>query len=124
MKRLEDELRTLLRRRDPPAGFAQRVLRRIEAGESRRARNPLGYLLSRQTPRWLAASLAGILLVIGLSLYQRERRSLEARRDSKQALLALRITGQKLNEALERAARAGRRSADEMDKSDFSEEEP
>jgi hypothetical protein len=123
MKRLEDELQNLLRRRDPPAGFAGRLLRKIAAEERQSGWHGLRHFFRSPAFHWLAASLAGALLVIGLALYQRQQRRIEARKDSQQALLALRITGQKLNEALARAANVGRHPG-EIEKSDLSEEEP
>lgn len=123
MRRLEDELRDALRRREPPSGFASRVLARIGAGKQ--AGNSLRSFVGTPAFRWLAGSLAGVILVVGLAFHQEQaRRAAEAERDSRQALLALRITGQKLNEAFARVAGAGRHVPGDPAKFDLSQEEP
>jgi hypothetical protein len=90
MSRLEDELRNALRREEPPQGFASRVLARAEAGPAPRrwfAWPPL---------RWASAVTAVAVVAGGLS-YERERRTrAEGERAKEQVLLALHITGSKL----------------------------
>ena len=78
MNELEDELRSVLRRENPPAGFAARVLAR--AGSHWR--------------RWAAAGIAaGLLLSVGSFEY----RQYEGRKAKDQLLLAIGIAGSKLN---------------------------
>jgi hypothetical protein len=90
MDDLERELRRSLRRVEPRAGFADRVMAKLDA--------PV-----RETPRraWMApgwAVAAGLAVVLaGGSLYhqQQERARAEAARD--QLLLALEITAKQLD---------------------------
>jgi hypothetical protein len=88
MSRLEDELRQALRRREPPAGFAERVLAHARQREKRRP-----YLFHW---RWLAAATALIIVAAGLHLFEEGRRRIEGERAKAQVMLALRVTGSKL----------------------------
>jgi hypothetical protein len=83
MSRLEDELRAALGREEPPAGFADRVLARARPAGFRRL-------------RWVAALAACLALAAG-GLVERERRE-RARGEmaKRQVMLALGITGSKL----------------------------
>jgi hypothetical protein len=91
----EDQLRKALRPVDPEAGFAERVLARIEATPAARSRRWLPERF-RGLPAALAASVVmGMVLVYGWHV-DRERRGLEARR---QLIQALQITGEKLDVA-------------------------
>ncbi len=88
--RLEDQLRTALRRQEPPAGFAKRVLARATA-ETR----VIGF--TRKRLLWLAAAsltaaLAGSAISAGIHRRQEETAG-------RQALLALRIAAEKLDAA-------------------------
>jgi len=97
MSRLEDELRQALRRREPPAGFAERVLARAHPRESRRP--------SWFHWRWLAAAAALMVLVVGLYFFEERRRRLEGERAKQQVMLALHLTGSKLRLAQQRIQR-------------------
>lgn len=108
MKPFEDEVRSALRRREPPEGFARRVMSRIEDERHAQGR-PLSMFFRAQPFRWLAAGALGLILIIGLASY---RQRVQAQKDSEQAVLALRIAGRTLNVALDRAARAGQRLQD------------
>ena len=80
MKEFEDELRSALERKHPPAGFAQRVMAR--RGPKR-----------RRPARWLAGAIAaGLTLSVGGFEY----RQYEGRKAKRELLLALEITGSKL----------------------------
>ena len=95
---LEDELRAALRRQEPPAGFAARVLARTQP--------PAAAPHPRPSYRWTwaAASLAACL-TLGLGLievrHEQEKRArgLEAKQELMQAM---RITGSKLRLAQEK----------------------
>ena len=84
MNWIEDELRVALQRREPPDGFAQRVI-----GRARRPR-----------PQWrFAAIAAAILLILGVGLFRyreaaAERRNGEVARE--QLVLAIQIAAGKL----------------------------
>ena len=93
MSELEDELRHLLRRRQPPAGFDERVLRRLEVERLRY--RPLRL---RRLIVWAAAAV--LVVAIGGAIQYRtgqraqERAKGEAAKE--QVLEALRIVGSKL----------------------------
>ena len=85
----ENQLKNALRPVEPPEGFADRVIARIERAP---ARPRVAHL-----PRWVAAIAASVLLgVIVLHQWQMNRKAqgLEARR---QLIEALRVTGEKLD---------------------------
>jgi hypothetical protein len=98
MNRLEDDLRAALRRRDPPEGFAARVLARL--GPERTRRRVSLRVRSKPWIRWAAAAaLALVVLAAPLAEYHRRREG-EAVRN--QAMLALRIASSQLNSALKK----------------------
>ena len=85
----EEQLRRSLRPVEPPEGFAERVLARVEAAQSPRIRT-----------RWPVPAGLAAALFLGLGLYihtdqqRQELAGLEARR---QVIEALRLTDQKLD---------------------------
>jgi len=81
---LESELRDVLRRVDPPPGFAQRVMERVAAGFSR----PIGGLKAAATRALAAAALIAIA-VGGWGVHE----TLRARSE---LLTAMRIASQKV----------------------------
>jgi hypothetical protein len=91
-KDFEDRLRGALRPVDPPDGFEQRLLARIE-------REPTQVQPAGRRVRWLPAALAAsTVLAVALGTHQwqarREQQGLEAR---EQLIEALRMTGEKLD---------------------------
>ena len=97
MSRLEDELRTALRREQPSAGFAERVLAR--AAEPRRS---FWDWFRLPTFRWaMAGALALIMVAAGLE-YRHEQERARGEAAKQQLMLALRITGSKLKLAQQR----------------------
>ena len=86
---LDHELRRALRRPPAPAGFAGRVMRRIEGRETRET-----------THAWRAIA-ASLLLValLGGWLYHRNQTRKEGERARAQLMLALRIAGEKVRYA-------------------------
>jgi hypothetical protein len=83
---LEQELKTALGRKDPPADFAERVLRQAAQNGGRRA-------TVHPWPRWLAAA-AAVLVLAGTGLGYRQHRGEVAKQ---KVMLALRITSMKVN---------------------------
>jgi hypothetical protein len=84
MMDFEDQLRASLRRKDPPPGFAARLLARLPA---------------RQVPVWrrLAVGIAAALVIAtGVIRYHEYQKGLEAKHD---LLLALEITAEKMSVA-------------------------
>jgi hypothetical protein len=93
MTQMDDELRRALRRVDPPAEFADRVLQRAAAeGAPDRAQ------ASRFTTplRWAVA--AALVAAVGSGVWYRaeERRKQEGEEAKRQVLLSLSIAGGKL----------------------------
>jgi hypothetical protein len=106
MSRLEDELRKALRREEPPAGFAERVLAAVEAEKERASLAPPASTktggwwrgLFPQFPLRLAAGCAAALMIAAVGLeyraqYQERARAEEAK---EQVMTALRIAGTKI----------------------------
>jgi hypothetical protein len=112
MKPFEEELKDALRRVEPPAGFAERVLDR--AGKKSHSRPSLAdwfRALFRPRPvRWAAAfGLACLLAVIGTESYrQHQQARIQGEIAGAQARLALQIASTKLNAVLKDAARTNR----------------
>jgi hypothetical protein len=104
MSRFDDELKSALRRQDPPQGFADRVLARAaEQGtrEVKPARREWLKIFAQPLRwpvlRWAAVAAVSAALVLGGVHYrnvQRERARGEAAKE--RLLLALRIAGNKL----------------------------
>lgn len=92
---LEDDLRAALRPVEPPEGFEQRVLARLdESGGNRRGP-------ARTFSAWAAAAGLAFASVAGIAVYNHQQqealqrqRALDAR---DQLILALQITGKKLD---------------------------
>jgi anti-sigma factor RsiW len=103
----EDDLRAALKRQDPGAHFTQRVMARILQAESKSSspRQTPGSFFSLWRVVQFRAAVACVLVAalvfagwIGLA---RHRRAQE-KRAAEQAILALKITGSKLNYVLQR----------------------
>jgi len=99
MMRGDDELRRALRRVEPPAGFAERVLHRAsEGGVSILAhrRGPLGSVLSGAMVRWATAAALAIAVTGGMWYRAEQRRQAQGEEARRQVLIGLRITSSKL----------------------------
>jgi hypothetical protein len=83
---LDDELRAALRREAPSAGFAQRVVARAQSKPMRKSFFP------RMT--WALAMAA--MLAVGFFTVS-EYRQVKGERAAREAVIALRITAEKLN---------------------------
>jgi hypothetical protein len=107
---LERDLRQALRRVDPPAGFAEAVLSRLEPG--RGAEPPLPRRAVGPT-RWLPLGLAASLVAaaLGGAAWLEQERHQQGAMAADQVRQALRISSQQLNDirarALERVAPQG-----------------
>jgi hypothetical protein len=103
MDPLKSKLRRALSRLDPPDGFAERVLRRIEDEEKKKARGGTNRgrfsawpsMMSRRPV--LAGALAVLLAMVGgAHLYRRHQERLRTEMAKEQLLMALQITGTEL----------------------------
>jgi hypothetical protein len=105
MRELDEELRRLTRREQPPPGFAERVLRRVADETATPGRD--------ERRAWLLRLTAAAILVIGVAgvlqyrtvQEERERARGEAARE--QVLEALRIAGSKLHTVQEKIRELG-----------------
>jgi hypothetical protein len=107
MKPLDNELRNMLKRQEPPEGFADRVLARLEtAPPDRNLVRCTARLWRWPVLRWAAVAAACLLIVLGVARYQHQQRvRAQAEQASRQAMLALEIARAELNTALEQAQR-------------------
>ena len=101
MNDLEKQLRSAMRRCDPPAGFADRVMARTHQDAGRESRWKIDFWKWGLKLRWAAIPALAVLLVFGFwfrtyELRQQEKEALVAKQ---QVMLALRITGSKLRMA-------------------------
>ena len=93
MSRLEKKLRDVLKREEPPAGFAERVLARtIEVKQNARAS-----ILAWRGLRWgLAGALCLALAMAGIGYRQAQEERARSEAAKEQLLLALKIAGDQL----------------------------
>lgn len=99
---LATSLKRALRRESPPAGFAGRVMERIERGDTRRPR----------PARWraVAASLTLAILLGGYGTHKlAEQRREEGERARQQVLQAMTIAGEKVRYAQQEVRAIGSR---------------
>ena len=95
MSQFERDLRESLKRREPPAGFANKVIARAHATDKRSA---WGW-----SWQWAAAAALVLLIVGGGAFSVREqRRQTENERKKEQLMASLRIAGSKLRFVEER----------------------
>lgn len=92
MNRFERELKESMKRREPPPGFAERVLAHTFATEKP------GF----SGWRWVAVAAMVLLMVGGIAFVREQRRLAENERAKQQLMVALRITGSKLRSVQEK----------------------
>lgn len=136
----EDDLKKALERKDPRAGFTQRVMARVNQAKAEgntqsapRPKKTNGALLAwwKLRPAWNFAVVAILLLAFGLGGYQyseyrhkediriaeeNQRRLKEAEKARDQAIMALEIARSKLNHVLQHAQLAADSSDEGNDK--------
>ncbi|HEY3767216.1 MAG TPA: hypothetical protein VGN44_00960 [Candidatus Angelobacter sp.] len=138
----EDDLKKALERKDPGAGFTQRVMARVNQAKAEgakpatspaRPKKTNGALLGwwKLRPAWSFAVVAILLLSFGLGGYQyseyrhredikiaaeNQRQLKEAEKARDQAIMALEIARSKLNHVLEHAQLAADSSDEGNDK--------
>ena len=109
MKPLDDELHSLLKQKEPPEGFAARLLARLNTAPPRTTlAQRLSAIYRQPMLRWVAvATMVCVMAILGDARYQRQQRvRAQAEHASREATLALRITNAELEAALERAQHA------------------
>jgi hypothetical protein len=87
MDQLENDLKDALRRVEPPAGFEQRVFARLARESSPRKR----------FTTWATAAGLAFASLGGIVIYQQQQQQRKAEEAHEKLVLALRITGQKLD---------------------------
>ena len=97
MTNFEDQLRESLQPDDVPPGFANRVLARLPEASPQR---PLPGL--RRVAIWAAALVICIGGVTGLEISKTREERAQGEKARQELMLALRITGTKLNQAQSR----------------------
>lgn len=100
----EDDLRVALQRKDPGEAFTQRVMARVDQGETETTLPGLRWWSLRFRPLFageLAAAAVAVASWVGIQQYQSRQRA-EGERAKEQAILALRIAHAKLNQVFER----------------------
>ncbi|MGH9405329.1 MAG: hypothetical protein ACRD3D_05755 [Terriglobia bacterium] len=110
MKGLEEQLRSMLRREEPPASFTERVLARVrgKAKPRKALRRFVDALVPRPMPRWAAAAaaLACVLVALSYTGYRgREQRRGELA--TAEVMVALRITSAQLNATFQKTLLSG-----------------
>jgi len=106
MNEIDQQLKRALRRCEPPEGFADRVLARVDK-EPSLAATRAAWMLWRwpsSSLRWaaVAALVAAAATGIGYQVREQHREKAEGLAAKQQVMLALRITGSKLRVAKER----------------------
>jgi hypothetical protein len=105
MNDLERQLKDALRRCDPPANFANRVMARVAAENEHSVPRALSRLLPWHWPmlRWgvVAATLC-LVAGTGYRIHERRVEEAEAMAAKRQVMIALHITGAKLRIAQQR----------------------
>jgi hypothetical protein len=94
MSPLENNLKTALRRRNAPDGFAERVMERIS-----RAPEPqsVSAALSR---KWMAVAAAGLIAIMSAGVWEygyAQQRRAQAEQATAELVYALQVTSAKLN---------------------------
>src|SRR5262245_54348563 len=92
MNRFERDLSESLKRREPPPGFAERVLAHTFATEKP------GW----SAWQWLAVAALVVLMVGGVVVVREQQRQAEIEHNKQQLIVALQITSSKLNRVQER----------------------
>ena len=116
MKPLEDELKSALRRAEPPEGFTQRVLARARQEVNSKATfgQSLKAFLRLPAMRWVVAfGLGCFLSVFAVQRYrERQQARMQGEIAGAQAKIALHIASAKLNAALRDAVGPDRRRSE------------
>lgn len=98
MKNLEENLRQALDRVEPPSGFAARVLARAvqEEGNKRTRSSFWMALFGTGGLRWATVCTLCVVLAASGALYEHDAQRRRGEAAKEQLMLALRITGSKL----------------------------
>ncbi len=93
MTAFEEELRKAMAKREPPAGFTERVLAKTE-GRSGKAQSWLSRIFG-----WRLAPVFALVLILSAGItYQRHEHTVRGEKAKQELLVALRIAGSKLHD--------------------------
>jgi hypothetical protein len=101
---LDQELKRALRRRDPPSGFAERTLARLNEPASGGGRAPGPAVASRSARRLVAAAAAVVLLAVAGERLSRPRPNDAGEQAAREVERALRLTREALATVREKVA--------------------
>jgi len=105
MSEFEEQLRRALRRREPPEGFAERVLAKAAT-----LRTP------KPKPRWrwaLAAAATVLITAAGLQYHQEREMRIRGERAKEQVVVALQFAGAQVHLAQQKVLRLSENGEDE-----------
>lgn len=103
MNEIDEQLKRALRRCEPPEGFADRVVARVEREAPQATWRSAWTLWRWPSLRWAVVAALVAVAATGIVYQLRERREeAEALAAKQQVMLALRITGSKLRVAKQR----------------------
>lgn len=111
MNPLEQELKNALRREEPPADFAERVLARLPSTPRRQPSRSEGLRNFFRLPalRWATAAALCVAFTLGWVAYRRHQETVaRGERARQQVMLALHIASSKLNVAIKQVHRTDR----------------
>ncbi|SRR5579864_1088120 len=110
MSYLDEELKIALRREEPPADFADRVLARLNQAPEPSWWERLSLLMRPPRLQWVAVTvMVSVLLPSAGVLYRREMQyRAEGERAKQQLLFAVHVAGSKLHQAQKKVLDAGR----------------
>ena len=110
MSNLEDDLKMALRREEPPADFADRMLARLSQSPEPSWRERLSVLVRPPRLQWVAVSvMVSVLLPFaGVQIRKQQQYNAEGERAKQQLLFAVRVAGSRLHQAQKRVLESGR----------------
>lgn len=111
MSYLEDDLKMALRRREPPEGFANRVLARANGPAPAQPSwwQCLTVLVRPPRLQWVALSLIVSFIIPAAGVYRKERQTrAEGEKAKEQLVFAVRMTGNKLHRVQQKVLEMGR----------------
>ncbi len=110
MSYLEDDLKAALRREEPPADFADRVLARLNQPPQPTWWERFSVLMRPPRLQWVALSvMVSVLIPFGAVQYHKEREyRAQGERARQQLLFAVRVAGARLHRAQQKVLDAGR----------------
>ena len=110
MSNLEEDLKIALRRQEPPADLADRVLARLSQPPQPSWRERLSVLMQPPRLQWVAVSvmLSVLLPFAGVQYRKQQQYNAEGERAKQKLLFAVHVAGSRLHKAQKRVLESGR----------------